>query len=138
MRPFIILELLIAFALVSASALPLIRYPLQHLAREIDALFLTELSRLAEADLAAVRIDQIRGKIDLDSLEYAKEKFSISLPGDLKRTFEKKITLALERKKETKEGEVALVKARVAYYPINKRKAILQAETVIFCEGTKK
>lgn len=136
MRPFIILELLIAFALVSASALPLIRYPLQHLAREIDALFLTELSRLAEADLAGVRVDHLCGKLDLE--KRTGEKFIILLPGDLKRSFEKKISLQIERKKETKDGEVILLKARIAYRPVGARKAVLQAETVIFSEEQKK
>ena len=141
MRPFILIELLIAFALVSASALPFIRYPLQHLSREIDALFQMELSREAEKAFADVQIALLQNKIPPSFLEkpkfqiYQKETQEISLTPRLARRFERVIKLKPESQKKTNEGEeFTLLKVVVSFFPPSKSKAVLQADMVLFCK----
>lgn len=64
-KTFILLELFLAFALVSCCILPFLRYPFTHVRKELDCLFKMELDRVARnrlsewfAQLYAHEIDQ--------------------------------------------------------------------------------
>ncbi len=142
MRPFILLELLIAFALVSASALPFIRYPLKHLKQEIDTLFLMELSRVAEGHLAEIRAEVCSGKITgapEHSELYRQESLTLELPKNFKRIYQKQIFLKSERKKMTQEGEeFHLLSVRIAYKRSAERKAVLNADLTLFLSREEK
>ncbi len=137
MRSFILLELLIAIALVSGSALPFIRYPIQHLSREIETLARMELARGAEETLVDLQALHRSGKLSRKWLEqegdelYEQKKISLTLPGDLTYLFERRITLHLERKKKIADEEFALVKAMISFHRPSKRKAVLQTETLL-------
>jgi hypothetical protein len=137
MRPFILLELLIAIALVSASMLPYIRYPVQHLSREVDTLFRMELSRQAEEILVDLQAMHRMGTLSKKCLDeerdelYETKRITITLPGDLSHTYERRTILRLQRKKKTEEKESALMKAIVSYHRPSRSKAVLQVETLL-------
>ncbi len=54
-RPYLLLELVIAFFLLSICALPLVRNPLQLLKQQYDAIERAELARLAAVDFADLK-----------------------------------------------------------------------------------
>lgn len=136
MRPFILLELLIALALVSSALVPIVQAPIRHASSEFDALFKMELSRLAEEAFIEMKIALLDGKVpaayleDFKFHEYARMPVSIHLPGGISRTYQRVLSVRCDRKKKTPEGKTTdFVFVRVKYEQPRKRKAVLQAYT---------
>ncbi|NGX45099.1 MAG: hypothetical protein K940chlam2_00241 [Chlamydiae bacterium] len=109
-RPFVLLELLIAFALVSISALPFIRYPLQHLRSEVSNLYVMELEREIDKELAKLQI-----KLISEPVEGEKEiLLHARLTPDMSRSFKGKITVKRTGHKiDKEERECLLMTAKV-------------------------
>ncbi len=138
-RPLILLELVIAFALVSASALPFIRSPLRSLSKELELLFCMELERIAEEELintrAAMYMDEDLSKSlqAQEKIVYQKKVRECKLSGELSRRFEKEIILIKKgSKKGADEKETNLWKIQVIFKSLPKSKSVLQVEGILF------
>ena len=109
-RSFILLELVIAFALVSMSALPFIRYPLQHLRSLVTDLYVMELEREIDRVLAKLHIDLIQ-----DPKELQQEiLLNVRLNQEMQRSFKGKITVKRTgHKVDKEEQECTLLTAKV-------------------------
>jgi hypothetical protein len=104
-RPFILLELLIAFALVSISALPFIRYPLQHLRWEVSDLYVMELEREIDKTLSKLQI-----QLFSEPVESEKEiLLKVRLNEEMSRSFHGKITVKRTGHKIDKAGKECLL-----------------------------
>ncbi|MBS0629582.1 MAG: hypothetical protein JSS30_05080 [Verrucomicrobia bacterium] len=55
-RHFVLLEILIAFALVSISIFPFLHYPFQDMRREMNLLYEMELEKLAQQELTDLQV----------------------------------------------------------------------------------
>jgi len=76
-KTFVLLEILIGFALVSISILPFLRYPYRHMQKEIDMLFQMQLTRYAQERLCEIERELCAGSIDIEKLLDTKKKRKI-------------------------------------------------------------
>ncbi len=144
-KPFVLLELLVAFALVSTCALPFLRYPMEHLVGEIDTLFKMELARVGEEIMAdakaALYMKKVPASWIFDSgkrepLVFSQERITVELPSGLKRSYDKKVTIFPKKRKTADSGEVyALLAFVVDLTPLQKRKTVtpLRLKMSAFC-----
>lgn len=130
-RPFLLMELLIAFALVTLFSFLLIRTPLLFFQRDIDCLARMELERQAEVAFAEIKSELYNNQIPWE--EIAKEKKEASARslgkitlsfGDLsKKTFERKATLWTKKQKgELGKEEFRRVRVLITFHPTEKKK----------------
>lgn len=128
-KTFVLLELLIAFALVGISILPFIRYPFAHMREEIADLFDMELQRVAESELAKAAILVYRGEVPEKQIFQKKkyvhtpysvdENFSITIPNKkgMKRTYIKKVFIYHDKQKLDSDGtHSSLVTIRIHFF----------------------
>ncbi len=141
-RPFVLLELMIAFALVSISILPFLRYPFLQMKKEIDSLFSIQLEKAAEEELIAMQLLLYENHIPEKQL-FAKKKlhnqplfvddqFELTLPGSkMKRTYVKKTFVYFDKQKLGQDGTfTSLVTINVHFHdPKDQRKTIKKAAT---------
>ncbi len=112
-RPFILLEVLIALALISLFALPLVRAPLETIHEETKALCKLEVER--NADLAFAEIKELFYKQAIPWDSFSKERpisYSLSPQTIGTRTFERTAHIYVSYEKEI-EGELTLRQLRV-------------------------
>jgi len=124
-KTFVLLELIIAFALVSTCVLPFFRFPYRHMEKEIDLLFQMELERHARNRLVDIqeRIytdPALQRMLFADSIDTSaweeNPAYKVVLPGGIQRTFREKTFLYREKlKKENGGDRWALARIRVAY-----------------------
>lgn len=140
-RHFVLLEILIAFALVSASILPFLRYPFADMRREIDFLYAMELEKLAQNELADLQVRLYKKEISPNSLFTEKETVQIAhfekikvepCPGWSKH-FLKSVTIKNDRQKETPDKiKTAVLSLEVKYFEVkNRTKVIASASSDI-------
>jgi len=146
-RPFILLELMIAFALVSISILPFLRYPFQQMKKEIDSLFSIQLEKAAEEELIAMQLLLYENLIPEKYL-FAKEKLhhhplfvddkvTLTLPGSrMKRTYVKKTFVYFDKQKLKQDGTfTSLVTINVHFHdPKDMRKTVKKALTQVVAQ----
>lgn len=77
--PFVLLEILIGFALVSVSVLPFLRYPHRQMRGQLDALFEMELARFAQKRFAEVEVALCMNEIE-EKYPFGPRKTTQSLP----------------------------------------------------------
>lgn len=114
-----LLEVMIAFALISISVLPFLRYPSQQMTKEMELLFSMKLETIAMEELAKMRtevlysdffkIDKIFDPKNADKspIEVDKE-FVVTLPGKFRRTYIKKNYLYWDSQKKDKDNTLSV------------------------------
>lgn len=144
-KPFILLELLIAFALVGISIVPFIRFPLHQIKKETDFLSHMELERRANNILCKMTEKLIRKEVPQEPLFQIKKKIidselqelKIAFADDLKRTYSFHSYYECEKVKIDREGnQVAQVFLTVKFY--NNKKEKVTIDTDVFLEASQK
>jgi len=145
-KTFVLLELLIAFALLSISVLPFIRFPYTHMQKEIDALFTMKLEQEAQEALAKMQRDLYKKKVPTNLLfgeekqtkiPYAKEKILLTLPTGMQREYEKQVFYFWDKQKSPSDLiKYALITLRVDFIPKKPRTKKLRAEIQTIVEET--
>lgn len=140
-HPFILLELLIAIALVSFTTLPFIHYPFFYLKEETSSLIRMELERAAEVALIEIKADLYQNNIPWDtlikkansSLPDIQKKVRVSLPNNIVKTYTQNVFFSLlKQKKGSGEEELFLVHVKTVFEaPKEKKKMIINKEIVI-------
>lgn len=142
-RSFVLLEILIAFTLVSLCTLPFIRFPFQHMQKEMDTLFDMELERIAQNELAKLLEllykQDVPEKILFDKESKESLKFqddhTVYLPGGLSRTFPKYASISRVKRKETNQAIVSLINLHVEFVnPRNRKKKSLKADIQVIAQ----
>ncbi|NGX38576.1 MAG: hypothetical protein K1000chlam2_01750 [Chlamydiae bacterium] len=131
-RTFVLLEILIAFALVSISILPFLRYPYQYMKKEIDILFEMELEQLAQKTLAQLHMALYQEENDLVSPKQS-NKIEVTLPRGMKRTYLVKAKVKWKKQKRDKDNNIlrSLVDIKLDYYYQNKNKLSAIIEVIV-------
>jgi hypothetical protein len=143
--PFVLLELLIGFALVSTCILPFLRFPYLALKKELELLFQMEFEKKAQIELVHFQADLMSHHIDKDILFDKKmEPFRQEIPScaiilthSIKRKVDIVRTVFAEKQKEGKDQKTySLLNIQIDIYPYKKRihpitsaKSYLIAET---------
>lgn len=104
---FVLLEILIAFALVSTAVFPFMHYPFEHMRKEIDLLFEMEMEKLVQDELVATQIALYKKEINIDPLFNQNESKQIKYQEEVKaelskryaRTYLKNVTITREKKR---------------------------------------
>lgn len=127
---FVLLEILIAFALVSISILPFMHYPFQHMRKEIDLLFEMELEKIVQNELVDTQISLYKKEINLDGIfknETKKqvkynEEINVEFLKGYSRTYLKNVTITREKQKLSDDKVMTVVlKIEVKLTPKNKK-----------------
>ncbi len=109
-RTFVLLEVLIAFALLSISILPFLRYPYQHMKKELHLLFEMELERIAQNELGKWQENIYKKNDALATRIFHQEKtsplissdpYDVKLSKKIKRTYTKNVYIQWEKQKES-------------------------------------
>lgn len=143
-KTFVLLELLIAFALVSMSILPFLRYPYLTMKKEVNLLFQMELERKAEAELCALFDYAANLNIDYPELFGDNQKttdlettpWTLRLAPTVARHYD--IVWKVTRKpcKKADQHHFAYVILKVKIYPKGKRgnTALITAESPLIAQ----
>ncbi len=130
-KTYLLLELLIAFTILSLCALPLVRNPMHMAKEEIAAFERMELERVAELAYAELLEKFYRNEIPWKTLDpktlpdapALQETVTLELPGIFKRAYEKKIFLWTRgEKKGPDEQDVRLIGVKIVFVPADKAK----------------
>lgn len=128
---FVLLEILIAFALVSTAVFPFMHYPFEHMRKEIDLLFEMELEKLVQDELVATQVALYKKEINIDPLFNQNESKQIKYQEEVKaelskgytRTYLKNVTITREKKKMSSDRVATLLlKIEVKLVPKQKGK----------------
>lgn len=126
---FVLLELLIGFALVSMAILPFIRFPYTHLKQEINALFTEELERFAQNRLVQFEIKLRTNKVPEEDLfpdklnikkTYPEKRKTLYLPDNMKRTYIEKRSLVCKKQKANANIHSSLLHLKIEYFESKK------------------
>lgn len=118
---FVLLEILIAFALVSVSILPFMHYPFEHMRKEIDLLFEMELEKIAQNELVDTQISLYKKEINLDGI-IKNEEIHVELLKGYRRTYLKNVTITQEKQKLSDDKVMTvMLKIEVKLTPKNKK-----------------
>ena len=128
-KTFVLLELLIAFALVSISILPFLRFPYLTLKKDLDLFFEMELQKKVENELADFYVALSRGEIDQkfflgakgESLTIKEHSWYALLNDKVRRRYDIVWTIQLQNQKIDKPSTTSLVKLKVYIASQNKR-----------------
>lgn len=141
-KPFILLELLIAFALVSSSILPFIRYPYEQMKKEIDLLFEMEIAHQAEEILGEIQAEIYQNKVPLEVLfnsdskaTYGDEKPLHIHIADMKRKYRIQTYIFSKKQKKGPDGtEWALATIKLVISSKKKEKKPFRTEAKMVIE----
>lgn len=140
-RPYLLLELLIAFTIVSGCILPLVSNPLRFFRSEIRSLQRMELERLAEVSFASIKTSLYKNEIPWQDLvddkyeesPYIKDRVCIPLGTKIKRDYERIITFKVKKHEEGRDLEdCLLLNTRVKFIPLSNTKAELKFSQKFF------
>lgn len=135
---FVLLEILIAFALVSISILPFMHYPFEHMRKEIDLLFEMELEKIVQNELVDTQICLYRKEINLDGIfknetkKHLKtdEEVNVEFLKGYNRTYLKSVTISKEKQKLSDDKvKTVFLNIEVKLTPKNKKEKPFSAET---------
>jgi len=136
-RSFVLLEIMIAMALITTTLLPFFHYPFEHMQLELKALFEMELERVAQNKLTELQtllwkkeISEERIFSDKQFKEPLETKiFTLELSSKLKRKYEERSYVTWQKQKLSDDRTItALVHFKVEYRTPKKRWLILSAE----------
>jgi hypothetical protein len=110
-KPYLLLELLIAFTLVALCAVPLVRDPLHSLRSEIRTFEKMELERLSEVSFADIKAELYRNEIPWKTFEtntyqfFRQDSVRIQLKGVCENTYLRSYYISTRYKKEAADQE---------------------------------
>lgn len=137
-RTFVLLEIVIAFAIVSVAILPFFSHPYQHMRKEMDILFEMELERHAQNKLAEVYELLIKKEIpeqivfgDLKQKNpYEANIITVKLGKNFVRDYQEKVFIDWHRQKLSNDRIFySLAHFNITYSSPRKKKFILSAES---------
>lgn len=113
-RSFILIEILLAFVLVTICSIPLIRQPLKLYRLEIETLEQIERERLADWTFSEIKEKLFKNEISWEKIPQKNEKtapfrlpsVSLHIPGCPKKTVERQFTLQGKGEKVGPQGEI--------------------------------
>ena len=123
-KTFVLLEILIGFALVSISILPFLRYPYRHMQKELDMLFQMQLTRYAQERLCAIEREMCANEIDPEYLFNTEKKIHelkpalkvISLPNGWDRRYEEHLKFEWTAQRKDEKFLYSLVHVHLSYH----------------------
>lgn len=128
---YVLLEIMIAIALVSLCALPLALSPLQTLKKEIELLEKLECERIAEVSFAEIKEELLRNEIPWKELSTSKKEkninplrpYTFSLRGIGYREIKRQYKIFCPNEKEGAKGKMYrhLLISLELFYPSNKK-----------------
>lgn len=140
-RNFVLLEVLIAFAIVSCCILPFLHEPFTQLKNELNMLFEMKLQLLAQEELSKLEINLLENRVDASHLFSTKHPLHREEPltlklGKTQQTFVKKTSIFCEKQQTNEETHWALVTCKVTYSRKVKGKdnAIVSAHTEVVAQ----
>lgn len=131
-RHFLLIEILIAFSLITMLSVPLIRNPIYYFRSQIHSLQKIELQKIADFTFLDIKLDLYKNNIPLSNLaSLEKEAIStplkpslLSLPGPFKG---KEVTRSLQiwasTKISKKNEEYKLISIKITLKPLNQKKS---------------
>ncbi len=146
-KNFVLFEILIAFSLLTLTVFPFLRYPYQHVKKQIEFFYEMELQRIASAELAKWEIalyqnheelkdrifdeKQRRGVFDTDH-----SIVKVKLSKGMEKTFYRKLKIYQSGRKKTADGKVfSLVNVKLEYFNQKKDpKPIFTAKTQLVAQ----
>ncbi|MDN3505647.1 MAG: type II secretion system protein [Simkaniaceae bacterium] len=137
-QSFVLLEIMIAIALVASVLLPFFHYPFEHMQHELKALFEMELERVAQNKLVDLQTRVWKKEISEERIFSDKQFkdpletkiFTLELSPTLNRQYEEKAYVTWEKQKLSDDRTIsALIHFKVEYKLPNKRNKILVAES---------
>ena len=136
-RNFVLFEVLIGFALVCIAILPFVRYPFEHMRKEIDLLFDMELEKIAQNHLAETQVKLYKNEIDARWIftkeekkrQVSNDKIQVEFSKQWKRNYIKKVFITWERQK--------LSDDRLASVLLNIEVQYLRQDKVVFTTQSK-
>ena len=123
-KPFVLLEILIGFTLVSVSILPFLRYPFRHMREELNMLFEMQITRHAQERLCEIEREFIQQQIDggLAFPDEIKKKkrisqgtVSIPLPNEWERSYHEVVEVECTAQRKDQEFHYALIHIYLTY-----------------------
>ena len=142
-RNFVLLEILIAFALVGGAILPFLHYPFDHMRKEIDLLFEMELEKIAQKELIDWQIRLYKNEIDPAWIfgdvkitrQLNEDEVKVELCKRWNRTYKRKVSITNSAQKLTNDRMLTvLVHIETKFYPLKKREAALTAKTELIAQ----
>jgi len=139
-KSFVLLEVLIGFALVSISILPFLRFPYQHLQIELDMLFEMQLHRDAQKRLADIEVrlrkNQINHRLIFDQYKkkeiYTDQSYEIKINPKISRTYREVIKFeSTAQRLGNNRLKSSLLNTYIHYYYKKKKVATFQSELVV-------
>lgn len=138
-QTFVLLEIVMAFAIVSIAILPFFRYPYQHMCKEMEILFEMELERHAQNKLAEVYEFFMKREIP-DKILFGDQKqkdpyqtntITIKLGEGFTRNYQEKLFIDWTRQKLSNDRIVySLNHFKITYSSFQKKKGpVLSVET---------
>jgi hypothetical protein len=129
-RPYMLMELLVAFSIVGLCVIPLIRTPVNVFKTEIESLEKMALQRIAELSFASIKEQLYKNEISWKALSengteepHFVDKVKISLGKDLNRDYERKFFLWSKKTDSGKNGEeYRLLNTKITFSPLPKPK----------------
>ena len=137
-KTFVLLEVLIGFALVSMSILPFLQYPYRHMQKELDMLFEMQLTRVAQERLCQIEQEMCENKIDpkyFFNTEHPKHALPsalkvISLQTGWERKYQEQIQFEWTAQRKDEAFLYSLVHIHLTYKQKNKKIAEFHTELI--------
>lgn len=135
---FVLLEIMIAFALVSATILPFFSHPFQHIQKELSTLFEMELERHAQNTLLTLHTLLYKNEIPQEMLfgdtqqhtPFEIRMISVELSPNHRRNYEEKVFIEWEKQKTSSDQVAfALIHFKVQYCKPKKKKILLETQS---------
>jgi hypothetical protein len=135
-KPYLLLELLIAFTLLALCAIPLVRNPLYVLQTEMLTFEKNELERLAELTFASIKAELFQNNISWEDLDqkklpqqpFRKELVHIAFKGVTQRGYNRSIYIwAPYRKVADNKEEHRVINVKIAFEPVGRAKTETRA-----------
>lgn len=137
-QTFILLEILIAIALISATMLPFLRHPLLHMRKELEILFEMDLERIAQNKMISLHEQLQKGQIPKEIIfsENKQEKpieqtiICTSLGKEMTRKYEETVHITACKQKKTQDQKMhSLIHFTIKYRQPGKKKTVIQIDS---------
>lgn len=138
-KTFVLLEILIGFALVSISTLPFLKYPFRHIRQELDMLFEMQITRKAQQRLCEIERQIIQGQLDKSFLfppeinkskVLTKKTVAIDLPNHWSRNYEELLKLECGAQRKDDQFCYSLIHIHLSYEKKGQEKMSFHTELV--------
>jgi len=147
-RHFVLLEILIAFALVSIAIFPFLHYPFQDMRREVNLVYEMELEKLAHNELIDLQIQLYKNEINPQLIFGEKKKSQLASFETVKvqplqrlsKDYLKTVTIEKQNQKVSEDKiKTVLLNLKVCFYALNDRASpLVSADSTIVVQTKEK